>query len=126
MVKDPASTACAIVDSVMDIDYAAGRITSTHADQLIAHVRDQGRCQDFGPNGRDIRWETTVAEEGAHNIHVAGKSRDAFAALRTKRDQTLAMPKLIIPSLQVNMRGGALPPADEDGQRFLKVPITGI
>ena len=267
VVTDPASTACAIVDSVMDIDYAAGRITYTHADELIAHVRAQGltlewliethvhadhlsaapyiqrhlggkigigrnitvvqdtfgkvfnegtefqrdgsqfdrlfddgdtyqvgtmtctalhtpghtpacmthvmgdaafvgdtlfmpdggsaradfpggdagqlydsiqrvlalpgamrlfMCHDYGPNGRDIRWETTVADEAAHNIHIAGKSREEFVALRTARDATLAMPKLIIPSLQVNMRGGDLPPADEDGKRYLKVPINGL
>ena len=267
VVKDPASTSCAIVDSVMDIDYAAGRITYTHADELIAHVRDHGltlewliethvhadhlsaapyiqrhlggrigigrmitvvqdtfgkifnegtefqrdgsqfdrlfddgdtyrvggmtctalhtpghtpacmthvmgdaafvgdtlfmpdggsaradfpggdagqlydsiqrvlslpdatrlfMCHDYGPNGRDIAFETTVGEEKAHNIHVTGKSRDEFIALRTARDATLAMPKLIIPSLQINMRGGDLPPADEDGKRFLKVPINGI
>ncbi len=267
VVKDPASSSCAIVDSVMDIDYAAGRITYTHADEIIAHVRDQGltlewliethvhadhlsaapyiqrhlggkigigrnitvvqdtfgkvfnegtefqrdgsqfdrlfddgntyrvgqmtclalhtpghtpacmthvmgdaafvgdtlfmpdggsaradfpggdagqlydsiqtvlslpdatrlfMCHDYGPNGREIRWETTVGEEKAHNIHISGKTRDEFIALRTARDATLAMPKLIIPSLQVNMRGGDLPPADEDGKRFLKVPINGI
>lgn len=267
VVRDPGSTACAIVDSVMDIDYAAGRITYDHADELIARVRGNGltlewliethvhadhlsaapyiqrqlggkigigrnitivqdtfgkvfnegtefqrdgsqfdrlfddgdsyqvgsmtcfalhtpghtpacmthvmgdaafvgdtlfmpdggsaradfpggdagqlydsiqrvlslpgsmrlfMCHDYGPNGRDIRWETTVAEERAHNIHIAGKTREEFIALRTARDATLAMPKLIIPSLQVNMRGGDLPPADESGKRYLKVPINGL
>jgi glyoxylase-like metal-dependent hydrolase (beta-lactamase superfamily II) len=268
VVKDPGSNACAIVDSVMDIDYAAGRITYDHADEIIAWVKQQGlkvewliethvhadhlsaapyiqkqlggkigigrnitvvqdtfgkvfnegtefqrdgsqfdklfedgdtykvgtmdcvamhtpghtpacmthvmgdaafvgdtlfmpdggsaradfpggdagqlydsiqkvlalpdamrlfMCHDYGPNGRDIRWETTVAEEKAHNIHVGGgKTRDEFIKFRTERDATLAMPKLIIPSLQVNMRGGNLPPPDEDGKRFLKVPINGL
>ena len=267
VVKDPGSAACAVIDSVMDIDYAAGRITYDHADQIIANIKANGlvlewliethvhadhlsgapyiqkalggkigigrgitvvqdtfgkvfnegtefqrdgsqfdrlfsdgdtyqvggmtcvamhtpghtpacmthvmgdaafvgdtlfmpdggsaradfpggdagqlwdsiqkvlalpdemrlfMCHDYGPNGRDIRWETSVAEEKAHNIHIAGKSRDEFVALRTARDATLAMPKLIIPSLQVNMRGGDLPPADEDGKRFLKVPINGL
>ncbi len=267
VVRDPASNACAIVDSVMDIDYAAGRITYDHADQIITFVRDKGltvewliethvhadhlsaapyiqrqlggrigigrnitvvqdtfgkvfnegtefqrdgsqfdrlfddgdtytvgqmtctaihtpghtpacmthvmgdaafvgdtlfmpdggsaradfpggdagqlwdsiqrvltlpdatrlfMCHDYGPNGRDIRWETTVAEEKAHNIHLTGKTREEFVALRTARDATLAMPKLIIPALQVNMRGGELPPADEDGKRFLKVPLNGL
>ncbi|WP_103258271.1 MBL fold metallo-hydrolase [Tabrizicola aquatica] len=267
VVKDPQSRHCAIVDSVMDIDYAAGRITYDHADEIIAHVRAQGltvdwliethvhadhlsaapyiqrqlggkigigrnitvvqdtfgkifnegtefqrdgsqfdrlfqdgdsyqvgqmtchamhtpghtpacmthimgdaafvgdtlfmpdggsaradfpggdagqlwdsiqrvlslpdetrlfMCHDYGPNGRDIRWETTVGEEKTHNIHVAGKSREEFVALRTARDATLAMPKLIIPSLQVNMRGGDLPEPDESGKRFLKVPINGL
>lgn len=267
VVKDPASASCAIVDSVMDIDYAAGRITYDHADEIIAYIRAQaltlewliethvhadhlsaapyiqrhlggkvgiGRnitivqdtfgkifnegtefqrdgsqfdqlfddldtyqvgkmvctalhtpghtpacmthvmgdaafvgdtlfmpdggsaradfpggdagqlydsiqrvlslpgatrlfmCHDYGPNGRDIRWETTVADERAHNIHVSGKTREEFVALRTARDATLAMPKLIIPSLQVNMRGGDLPPADDTGKRYLKVPINGL
>lgn len=268
VVKDPGSNACAVVDSVMDIDYAAGRITYDHADELIAHVRTKGlrldwliethvhadhlsaapyiqralggkigigrnitvvqdtfgkvfnegtefqrdgsqfdrlfddgdsyqiggmtchamhtpghtpacmthimgdaafvgdtlfmpdggsaradfpggdagqlydsiqkvlslpdamrlfMCHDYGPNGREIRWETTVGDEKAHNIHVGGgRTREEFVAMRTARDKTLAMPKLIIPSLQVNMRGGDLPPADDDGKRFLKVPINGI
>lgn len=267
VVKDPGSEACAVVDSVMDIDYAAGRITYDHANEIIAFIKAQGlrldwliethvhadhlsaapyiqkalggrigigklitvvqdtfgkvfnegtefqrdgsqfdrlfsdgdsyqvgamtcvalhtpghtpacmthlmgdagfvgdtlfmpdggsaradfpggdagqlydsiqrvlalpdatrlfMCHDYGPNGREIRWETSVAEEKAHNIHVSGKTREAFIALRTARDATLAMPKLIIPSLQVNMRGGDLPPADEAGKRFLKVPINGL
>lgn len=83
-------------------------------------------CHDYGPNGRDIAYETTVGEEKAQNIHISGKSREEFIALRTARDATLAMPKLIIPSLQVNMRAGELPPADESGKRFLKVPINGL
>jgi len=267
VVKDPGSNACAVVDSVMDIDYAAGRITYDHADEIIAHIKARGlklewliethvhadhlsgapyiqkalggkigigraitvvqdtfgkvfnegtefqrdgsqfdqlfqdgdtylvggmtcvalhtpghtpacmthvmgdaafvgdtlfmpdggsaradfpggdagqlwdsiqkvlalpdamrlfMCHDYGPNGREIRWETTVADERAHNIHVSGKSREEFVALRTARDATLDMPKLIIPALQVNMRGGDLPEPDEDGKRFLKVPINGL
>ncbi|CAN1516928.1 GloB Zn-dependent hydrolases, including glyoxylases [Paracoccaceae bacterium] len=267
VVKDPGSNACAVVDSVMDIDYAAGRITYAHADEIIAHINAQGlklewliethvhadhlsgapyiqkalggkigigraitvvqdtfgkvfnegtefqrdgsqfdrlftdgdtylvggmtcvalhtpghtpacmthvmgdaafvgdtlfmpdggsaradfpggdagqlwdsiqkvlalpdemrlfMCHDYGPNGREIRWETTVADERAHNIHLSGKTRAEFVALRTARDATLDMPKLIIPALQVNMRGGDLPEPDEDGKRFLKVPINGL
>ena len=84
-------------------------------------------CHDYGPNNREIRWETTVADERAHNIHVRdGISEDEFVKMREARDATLDMPKLIIPSLQVNMRGGELPPADEEGKRFLKVPINGL
>jgi len=84
-------------------------------------------CHDYGPNGRDIRWETTVAEQKAHNIHAHdGVSEDDFVALREARDATLAMPILIIPSLQINMRGGDLPEPDESGKRFLKVPINGL
>ncbi len=268
IVKDPASNACAIVDSVMDIDYAAGRITFDHADELIADVKARGldlqwliethvhadhlsaapyiqqklggkigigsnitivqdtfgkvfnegtefqrdgsqfdqlfeegdtykignmsafvmhtpghtpacmthvvgdaafvgdtlfmpdggsaradfpggdagtlydsiqkvlalpgemrlfMCHDYAPNGRDIRWETTVADEKAHNIHVGGgKTREEFVAMREARDATLDMPRLIIPSLQVNMRAGQMPPKDKDGRTFLKVPVNTL
>ncbi len=267
IVKDPASASCAIIDSVMDIDYAAGRITHDHADLLIDSVRERGlrlewiiethvhadhlsaapyiqgqlggkvgiganilvvqdtfgkifnegtefqrdgsqfdrlfqdgdsyrigtmeaialhtpghtpacmthvigdaafvgdtlfmpdggsaradfpggdpgalydsiqkvlalpdamrlfMCHDYGPNGRAIAWETTVAEERAHNIHVgAGQSREAFIAFRTARDATLEMPRLIIPALQVNMRAGEVP-TDRDGNPVLKVPVNRL
>jgi glyoxylase-like metal-dependent hydrolase (beta-lactamase superfamily II) len=84
-------------------------------------------CHDYGPNGRDIKWETTVAEERAHNIHVHdGATEDDFVRMRTARDATLAMPRMIMPSIQVNMRAGQLPPASDDGQRFLKVPLNSL
>lgn len=84
-------------------------------------------CHDYGPNNREIRWETTVAEEGANNIHVRdGISEDEFAAMRSARDKTLGMPKLIIPSVQVNMKAGRLPEPDEGGKRFLKLPVNGL
>jgi len=268
VVKDPASNACAVVDSVMDIDYAAGRITYDHADEIIAFIQEKGlklewliethvhadhlsaapyiqqklggklgigdritvvqetfgkvfnegtefqrdgsqfdrlfhdgdtyrigemtafamytpghtpacmvhvmgdaafvgdtlfmpdggsaradfpggdaatlydsiqkvlalpdemrlfMCHDYGPNGRDIQWETTVGAEKEHNIHVGGgKTKEEFVKFRTERDAQLDMPKLIIPSLQVNMRAGKLPPADESGKTFLKVPVNGL
>lgn len=267
IVKDPTSDACAIVDSVMDIDYAAGRITFDHADALIRQIETQGlklewiiethvhadhlsaapyiqeklggkigvghkitvvqdvfgkvfnegtdfqrdgsqfdalfedgdtymignmqgfamytpghtpacmvhvmgdaaftgdtlfmpdggsarcdfpggsaeelydsimkvlalpddmrlfMCHDYGPNGRDIQWETTVADEKAYNIHVGGdKTREDFIKFRTERDAQLGMPKLIIPSLQVNMRAGEVP-TDKDGNPMLKVPVNGL
>jgi len=84
-------------------------------------------CHDYGPNGRDIQWETTVGDERTHNIHVNdGISEDEFVAMREARDATLAMPRLIIPSLQVNMRAGQLPPGDKDGRVFLKVPVNSL
>ncbi len=267
VVKDPNSEACAVVDSVMDIDYAAGRITFDHADEIIADIKKRGlklewliethvhadhlsaapyiqeklggkigigrnitvvqdtfgkvfnegtefqrdgsqfdrlfddgdtyeiggmtafaihspghtpacmthvigdaafvgdtlfmpdggsaradfpggdagtlydsiqkllalpdamrlfMCHDYGPNGREIRWETTVGEEKAHNIHVgAGKTKEEFVKFRTERDSQLGMPKLIIPSLQVNMRAGEIP-TDKDGKPMLKVPVNGL
>ena len=84
-------------------------------------------CHDYGPNGREIRWETSVAEERKHNIHVRdGVSEDEFVAMREARDKTLAVPKLIVPSLQVNIRGGRLPEPDDSGKRYLKVPVNGL
>ncbi|PWK61114.1 MBL fold metallo-hydrolase [Roseicyclus mahoneyensis] len=83
-------------------------------------------CHDYGPNGRDIAWETTVGEEKAHNIHVGGgKTKEDFVKFRTERDAQLGMPKLIIPSLQVNMRAGTIP-TDKDGRPMLKVPVNGL
>ena len=83
-------------------------------------------CHDYGPNGRAIQWETTVAEQKASNIHVGGdKTRGDFIKFRTERDAQLGMPKLIIPSLQVNMRAGEVP-TDPDGNPMLKVPINAI
>jgi glyoxylase-like metal-dependent hydrolase (beta-lactamase superfamily II) len=81
-------------------------------------------CHDYGPEGRDIRWETTVAEEREKNIHVHdGVTEDEFVAMRNARDATLSMPRLIIPSIQVNMKAGRLPAPDDGGTRFLKVPL---
>ena len=84
-------------------------------------------CHDYGPNGRDIQWETSVGDEIDHNIHVGrGTDEDSFVKMREERDATLPMPKLIIPSLQVNMRAGKLPPKDESGKSYLKVPLNGL
>ncbi|KIN60093.1 Metallo-beta-lactamase family protein [Sulfitobacter noctilucae] len=97
--------------------------------QKVLTLPDEMRlfmCHDYGPNGRDIRWETTVAEEKAHNIHVGGgKTKEDFVKFRTERDAQLAMPKLIIPSLQVNMRAGEVP-KDTNGNPMLKVPVNGL
>ena len=84
-------------------------------------------CHDYAPNGRDVRWETTVGEERASNIHVRdGVTEDEFVAMREVRDRTLGMPRLIIPSLQVNIRAGHLPLPDASGKTFLKVPINTL
>ncbi|UWP90443.1 MBL fold metallo-hydrolase [Aliiroseovarius crassostreae] len=98
--------------------------------QKVLALPDQIRlfmCHDYGPNGRDIQWETSVGAEKMHNIHVGGgKTKEEFVAFRTERDAQLDMPKLIIPSLQVNMRAGEMPPADKDGRTFLKVPVNTL
>ncbi|MBF9030908.1 MBL fold metallo-hydrolase [Rhodobacterales bacterium HKCCE3408] len=97
--------------------------------QKVLALPDEMRlfmCHDYGPNGRDIQWETTVGEEKANNIHVGqGKTKADFVRFRTERDATLAMPRLIIPSLQVNMRAGAVP-TDKDGRPMLKVPLNTL
>jgi len=83
-------------------------------------------CHDYGPNGRDIQWETTVGDEKAHNIHVGGgRTREQFIKFRTERDAQLDMPRLILPSLQVNMRAGEVP-RDKDGRQMLKVPVNAL
>ncbi len=83
-------------------------------------------CHDYGNGGkRDYAWETTVAEERAANIHVKdGTTEDAYVAMREARDATLALPRLILPSIQVNMRAGHLPPAEPDGTVYLKIPVN--
>ena len=81
-------------------------------------------CHDYKVPGRsEFRWETTVAAERAHNVHIHdGVSEDEFVRMRTERDAKLGMPKLILPSVQVNMRAGKFPPAEDDGQTYLKIP----
>jgi glyoxylase-like metal-dependent hydrolase (beta-lactamase superfamily II) len=85
-------------------------------------------CHDYKAPGREeYRWETTVGEEKRANVHVhEGVSEEAFVALRTARDATLGMPRLILPSVQVNMRAGRLPPAEDNGQRYLKIPVDAL
>jgi glyoxylase-like metal-dependent hydrolase (beta-lactamase superfamily II) len=84
-------------------------------------------CHDYAPDGREIRWQTTVAEERDSNVHVKdGITEDEFVAVREARDKTLGMPRLIIPSLQVNIRAGHLPEPDTSGKRFLKVPLNTL
>lgn len=84
-------------------------------------------CHDYMPDGRAPCWETTVADERAHNIHVHdGISEEDFVAMRTARDATLDMPVLILPSVQVNMRAGHLPPPEDNGTRYLKIPLDAL
>ena len=84
-------------------------------------------CHDYAPNGRPLRHVSTVGEQRHENIHVAdGISEDDYVKMREARDATLGMPKLIIPSIQVNMKAGHLPEPESNGQRYLKVPINGM
>lgn len=82
-------------------------------------------CHDYPPQGREARWETTIAEQKANNIHVRdGISEEEFVAMRNARDATLGVPTLILPSIQVNVRAGQLPPADENGIAYLRIPLN--
>jgi glyoxylase-like metal-dependent hydrolase (beta-lactamase superfamily II) len=126
-------------DTLFMPDYGTARCDFPGGDarQLYRSIRrifelpDETRlfmCHDYKAPGRDeYRWETTVGEEKRHNVHVReGITEDEFAAMRTARDKTLGMPRLILPSVQVNMRAGEMPPPEGDGRRYLKIPIDGL
>ena len=84
-------------------------------------------CHDYKPGGRELRWETSVAEQRAENKHVRdGISEDEFVSMRTERDSELDMPVLILPAVQVNIRAGALPPPEDNGMRYLKLPVDAL
>ncbi len=84
-------------------------------------------CHDYPPAGRAPRCETSVAEQRAHNIHIHdGVTEDAFVAMRTQRDAGLQMPQLILPSIQVNIRAGQLPPPEANGVSYLKIPLNAL
>ena len=84
-------------------------------------------CHDYGPNGRPVACETTVGEQKRSNIHVRDETpEDAYVAMRRERDATLPMPALILQSLQVNLRAGALPEASDNGTRYLRIPLDRI
>lgn len=84
-------------------------------------------CHDYPPPSREPRWETTVAEQRASNMHVHdGVSEDEFVVMRTARDRTLTMPTLLLPSVQINVRAGKMPPPEENGVSYLKIPLNLI
>ncbi|MGO7052883.1 bifunctional sulfur transferase/dioxygenase Blh [Rhizobium ruizarguesonis] len=97
--------------------------------QDILALPDETRIftgHDYQPDGRAPRWESTVADQKKFNRHLAGVTEEEFVALRTKRDKTLPMPKLILHALQVNIRGGRLPEPEANGQRYLKFPLDAL
>tara|TARA_X000000950_G_scaffold21886_1_gene23580 strand:+ start:528 stop:1421 length:894 start_codon:yes stop_codon:yes gene_type:complete len=84
-------------------------------------------CHDYPPSSREVKWSTTVGEQKEKNVHVKTSIlEDEFVKIREARDKTLNMPKLIIPSIQVNMRAGNLPPPEDNGSVYIKVPINSI
>ena len=91
-------------------------------DDLRLHL-----CHDYMPGGREVRWETTAGEERQGNIHVReGVTEDEFVQMRTARDRTLDMPVLMLPAVQVNARAGRLPPAEDNGISYLKIPLNAL
>jgi glyoxylase-like metal-dependent hydrolase (beta-lactamase superfamily II) len=84
-------------------------------------------CHDYPPSDRAIQFETTVAEQRAHNIHVHdGVTIDQFIAMRTKRDASLDMPVLILPAVQINIRAGQFPPKEGNGVSYVKIPLNTL
>jgi glyoxylase-like metal-dependent hydrolase (beta-lactamase superfamily II) len=134
-----AGDAAFVGDTLFMPDFGTARcdFPGGSAEQMFASVQrilalpDETRIfvgHDYKAPGReDYAWESTVAEQKALNVHIgAGRSREDFVALRQARDATLAMPRLIIPSLQVNMRAGQMPEPEDNGKTYLKVPINGL
>jgi len=101
-----------------------------HSIQRILALPDNTRlfvCHDYQPNGRELMWESTVAEQRAANIHVNEYiSERAFVDMRQQRDSSLSMPNLMLASLQINMRAGHIPPGDANGRLFLRVPLNAF
>jgi len=131
---------CAFIgDTLFMPDYGTARadFPGGNARQLFRSIRrllslpDETRiflCHDYkSPARNHYVWETTVGAQKAHNIHVHdGVAEDDFVAMRTRRDATLDLPNLILPSVQVNVRGGKLPPAESNGKRYLKIPLDAL
>ncbi|MFK0085755.1 MBL fold metallo-hydrolase [Pseudomonas sp. NPDC090755] len=112
-----------------DFPGASARTLYRSIQRILAFPADTRlfMCHDYLPGGRELRYMTTVAEQRASNIHVReGISEDSFVAMREARDATLDMPVLIIPSVQVNMRSGQLPEPEENGVRYLKIPLNTL
>jgi glyoxylase-like metal-dependent hydrolase (beta-lactamase superfamily II) len=129
--------ACFVGDTLFMPDYGTARCDFPGGDaatlyesmQTILSLPDDTRlfmCHDYAPGGRKHLWESTVAESKANNIHLAGKTKAEFIAMRTSRDVQLSAPRLLLPSVQVNMRAGHMPPVEDNGITYLKIPVNQI
>ncbi|MCX7318958.1 MAG: MBL fold metallo-hydrolase [Hyphomicrobiales bacterium] len=97
--------------------------------QRILSLPDATRLftgHDYQPGGRDPAWESTVADQKRNNVHIVGKDEASYVALREERDRNMEMPRLILHALQINIRGGRLPEPEDDGRRFLKIPLNAL
>jgi len=135
---EPASRAVFVGDTLFmpDVGSARADFPGGNAHQLYRSMRRLLAlppdtpiyvCHDYPPEGRVPTWKTTVAAQRAHNLHVRdGIDEAAFVAMRQARDATLDVPTLILPAMQVNVRAGQLPPADDNGVRYLRIPIDAL
>jgi glyoxylase-like metal-dependent hydrolase (beta-lactamase superfamily II) len=136
VVSDATHSAAFVGDTLFMPDYGTARCDFPGGDartlyrsihQLLSLPPETQlyMCHDYRPGGRDARFVSTVAEQREANVHVRnGISEDAFVTMRQARDATLAMPELMLPSVQVNMRAGELPPPESNGTRYLKIPLN--
>jgi glyoxylase-like metal-dependent hydrolase (beta-lactamase superfamily II) len=138
VVQDGHSTAAFVGDTLFMPDYGTARCDFPGGDARTLY-RSINRvlslpadtvlymCHDYPPNGRAVQFSTTVAEERAHNIHVKdGITEAAFVTMREARDAKLDMPVLLLPSVQINMRAGEMPPPEANGVRYVKIPINAL
>lgn len=138
VVSDEKDIAAFVGDTLFMPDYGTARCDFPGGDartlfrsinkvlSLPAHAKLY-MCHDYQPGGREVQFVTTVADERESNIHVRnGVSEEEFVAMRTARDAKLDMPTLILPAVQVNMRAGHMPEAEDNGVRYLKIPINAV
>ncbi len=138
LIEAEGETVAFVGDTLFMPDYGTARCDFPGADARMMY-RSIGKilslppqtrlfmCHDYLPNGRELMYMTTVAEQRANNIHIRdGIDEEAFVQMREKRDATLDMPVLILPSVQINMRGGHMPEPEDNGVRYLKIPINAL
>jgi len=129
--------ACFVGDTLFMPDYGTARCDFPGGDaatlyesmETILSLPDDTRlfmCHDYAPGGREYLWESTVAASKSSNIHLAGKTKAEFIDMRTTRDAQLSAPRLLLPSVQVNMRAGHMPPVEDNGIAYIKIPVNQI
>lgn len=138
VVSDGQETAAFVGDTLFMPDYGTARCDFPGGDaRTLFHSINRVlslpantalyMCHDYQPGGREVQFRSTVEDERAHNIHVRnGISEEEFVTMRTARDATLEMPVLILPSVQVNMRAGHFPQPEDNGIRYLKIPLNAV
>jgi glyoxylase-like metal-dependent hydrolase (beta-lactamase superfamily II) len=138
VVSDGHQTAAFVGDTLFMPDYGTARCDFPGGDaralfrsiNKVLSLPPETRlymCHDYQPGGREVQFISTVAEQRERNVHVRdGTSEETFVAMRTARDAKLDMPQLILPSVQVNMRAGQLPEAEENGVSYIRIPLNAL